>query len=176
MKTILLTSGLLMTTLLAGMPANGAEEPARPLQPLEFLVGHCWSGKFADGQSTDTHCFESVYGGHFIRDRHVVRGPKPDYQGESLYWRDGKTQKIQYMYFNSDGGVSNGSMQPQGDRLQFGDEEYTGPDGKVMRFRTIWEKKGENGYVATTEQQKGDQWAVAWRVEFARAAGGLPKT
>ncbi|NJO12449.1 MAG: hypothetical protein HC872_02145 [Gammaproteobacteria bacterium] len=151
--------------LLASSLASSGE---RTLEPLEFLVGHCWSGTFADGKSVDTHCFEAVYGGQFVRDRHVVRGDKPDYHGESLYWRDGQSGTIRYLYFNSDGGVSHGTLEPKADRLQFGDEEYTGPDGKVQRFRTVWQRRGADTYVATTEQQNGEEWQPAWRVEFTR--------
>ena len=43
------------------------------LEPLRFLLGHCWRGEFRNG-SVDVHCFESVYGGQHVRDRHEVTG------------------------------------------------------------------------------------------------------
>ncbi len=165
--------GLLSSTAITGRAATaGGAAGEGALQPLGFLVGHCWSGKFPDGKATDTHCFESVYGGRFIRDRHVVRGERPDYSGESMYWHDGRTGKVSYIYFNSDGGVSTGMLAEQGMRLQFGDEVYTAPDGKVTKYRTVWDRKGSDGYVAITEQQKDDEWVEAWRVEFAKQAAG----
>jgi len=162
--------GLMSSAATTGGAA--AADAAASLKPLEFLVGRCWSGKFPDGKATDTHCFESVYGGRFIRDRHVVRSERPDYSGETMYWHDGSTGKVSYIYFNSDGGVSTGTFAEQGTRLQFGDETYTAPDGKVTKYRTVWDRKGSDGYVTITEQQKGDTWVEAWRVEFAKQPAG----
>jgi hypothetical protein len=34
-------------------------------EPLAFLAEHCWQGTFADGKTTDKHCFSWVYGGKF---------------------------------------------------------------------------------------------------------------
>jgi Protein of unknown function (DUF1579) len=156
--------GAIALVLLAGV-ASAADSP---LQPLDFLVGHCWRGAFPDGKAVDTHCFESMLGGHFVRDRHVVRGERPDYSGESIYWFDPKSNRVSYVYFNSDGGQSTGTLAVDGERLQFGDETYTGPDGKVQRYRTVWERKGADAYVATTEQEANGTWTGAWRIEFAR--------
>jgi hypothetical protein len=145
-------------------------EPAQPdgqrLQPLEFLLGHCWRGSFPDGKSVDTHCFEGVYG-QFVRDLHIVQRDGPDYCGESVYWWDPQAQAVTYRYFNSDGGTSTGTMTAAGRRLQFANEVYTAPDGSKQTYRTSW-ARGENGYVAVTEQQQQDGWKEAWRIEFTR--------
>jgi hypothetical protein len=54
------------------------------LQPLQFLVGHCWRTTLKEGP-TDTHCFASVAEGQQIRDRHAVRKDgKVIYTGESV--------------------------------------------------------------------------------------------
>jgi len=42
------------------------------LQPLQFLVGHCWRTTLSEGP-TDTHCFVALEGGTQVRDRHTVR-------------------------------------------------------------------------------------------------------
>ncbi len=160
----------LVVVLLLAAGVASAEEA--PLAPLEFLVGSCWSGKFPDGKSTDTHCFESSLGGRLIYDKHVVRGDKPDYSGESVYYVDPQSKRVTFMYFNSIGGVSTGTLDAQGTRLQFADEEYTGADGKKQKYRTVWEQKGSDGYVALTEREAGDKWVEAWRIEFRRT----PKT
>ena len=81
--------------------------PAAPLraelEPLRFLLGHCWRGEFKNG-STDLHCFESVYGGQHVRDRHEVTGPDAPYRGETLYSWDGAAKRVGYTYWNSSGG------------------------------------------------------------------------
>jgi hypothetical protein len=159
----------MLALVLIGGAAFSAE-PGPSLQPFDFLVGHCWRGSFPDGKSEDTHCFESVYGGRFVRDRHVVRGEQPDYSGESIYWLDPRTRRISYLYFNSAGGVSTGIAVANGTKLQFGDEKYIGPDGKEQHLRTVWDRRGDDGYIAVTEQEANGTWVEAWRVEFRRAA------
>jgi len=68
------------------------------------------------------------------------------------------------------GGVSKGTVEVQGARLQFPNEEYTGPDGKVQKYRTVWDRAGADGYVAVTEQEASGKWVEAWRVHFSRVA------
>jgi hypothetical protein len=54
------------------------------LQPLGFLIGHCWQGQVAPGR-IDRHCFVALTDGA-IRDRHVVvEGGKRVMGGESVY-------------------------------------------------------------------------------------------
>jgi uncharacterized protein YndB with AHSA1/START domain len=126
--------------------AKAASAPLRPeLEPLRFLLGHCWRGEFRNG-SVDTHCFESVYGGQHVRDRHEVKGPGAPYRGETLYSWDGAAKRVGYTYWNSSGGVSRGTMAAKGEDLDFGDETYTGADGRKMTISTLWRKVGADAY------------------------------
>lgn len=78
-----------------------------PLQPLGALVGHCWTGPAPGNQGTDKHCFESVYGGQHIRDRHVVTvDGRPVYEGEAVY--SAKGSQVIFTYWNSLGGLGTG--------------------------------------------------------------------
>lgn len=115
------------------------------LEPLRFLLGHCWRGEFRDG-AVDTHCFESVYGGRHVRDRHEVKGPKGLYRGETLYSWNGASKQVEYTYWNSSGGVSRGAMAPKGDELDFGNESYTGANGRKLTISTRWRKAGTDAY------------------------------
>ncbi|MGA9583007.1 MAG: SRPBCC family protein [Allosphingosinicella sp.] len=125
----------------------GALPPAlrAELEPLRFLLGHCWRGEFKNG-AVDTHCFESVYGGRHVRDRHEVKGPGAPYRGETLYSWDGSAKQVGYTYWNSSGGVSRGTMAAKGDELDFGDETYTGADGRKTTISTMWRKVGADAY------------------------------
>jgi hypothetical protein len=162
-----------MRTLFTLLLVVSGSAPAAdaPLQPLEFLVGHCWQGAFPDGKSQDKHCFEPVFDGKFIRDRHVVTGERPPYSGETIYWLDHNAHQINYLYFASDGGVSTGIVEVKDGALTFPNEKYTGSDGKSQTLRTVWEHKGENEYVAVTEQEKAGKWIEAWRIDFKRVSG-----
>ena len=67
--------------MIAAALALAAASPA--LQPLQFLVGHCWRTTLKEGP-TDTHCFAET--GGQIRDRHAVRKDgQVIYTGESIY-------------------------------------------------------------------------------------------
>jgi uncharacterized protein YndB with AHSA1/START domain len=115
------------------------------LEPLRFLLGHCWRGEFKNG-AVDTHCFESVYGGRHVRDRHEVSGAGAAYRGETLYSWDGAARRVGYTYWNSSGGVSRGTMKGSPEGLDFGDETYTGPDGRKTVISTMWSKTGADSY------------------------------
>ena len=127
-----------------------ADAPAlRPgLEPLGFLVGHCWRGQFVTGEQ-DTHCFEPAFDGQHVRDRHEVTGGARLYRGETLYSADGGGA-VSFTYWNSSGGVSRGSMRPDVERLNFGDERYRGPDGREISLSTFWRRVGDDAYEAVT--------------------------
>jgi uncharacterized protein YndB with AHSA1/START domain len=129
-----------------------ADPPLRAeLRPLEFLVGHCWEGTLPDGKS-DRHCFESVYGGQHIRDHHVVSaqsGGPGVYSGETFYSAAGNG-RLAFVYFNSIGGVSQGSLGAEPDRLNFGEEHYRGPDGRQITLSVSWRRVGDDAYEAIT--------------------------
>lgn len=137
-----------MLTMLIALAA--AEPPAlrQGLEPLAFLVGHCWRGEFPKSGEQDTHCFDAVYDGQHVRDRHEVTGGKRVYKGETLYSFDGKATS--FTYWNSQGGVSRGTMRPHADRLDFGDESYTDPNGRRISLATHWRRVGGDAYEAVT--------------------------
>jgi uncharacterized protein YndB with AHSA1/START domain len=136
---------------LDALKARFAKSPATPpplraeLEPLRFLLGHCWRGEFRNG-AVDVHCFEGVYGGQHLRDRHEVTGPGAPYRGETLYSWDGAAKRVGYTYWNSSGGVSRGTMAATAEGLDFGDETYTGADGRKMTISTMWRKVGADSY------------------------------
>jgi hypothetical protein len=144
-----------------------ANDKGESLEAMAFLLGHCWRGTFPGGKAVDTHCYERVFG-QFIRDRHIVPRAGADYCGETIYWREPDSHAVSYLYFNSDGGTSRGTMEVAGARLEFGDEEYTGPDGRKQKFRTSWQREVSGAYLAVTEEQKDGKWKEAWRIRFER--------
>lgn len=164
--------GILMTVCVLSSGAVAQTDgtmPAEPLAPLRFLAGYCWNGTFANGKTTDEHCYEWVYGGKFLRDRHVVRGGAQPYQGETLYFWDGEAKAIAYIYFNSDGGVSRGTLQTEGDQLLFPAERYS-EGGKTREFSTTITRDGELGYASITHELKDGARVEAWRTSFKRGA------
>jgi uncharacterized protein YndB with AHSA1/START domain len=162
----------MIATLMALALAAQAPAPAlRPgLEPLGFLVGHCWQGTFATGEQ-DTHCFETAYDGQHVRDQHRVTGGARLYRGETLFSADGQ-RAVTYTYWNSIGGVSRGAMQPRPDRLDFGVETYRGPDGRESRMSTFWRRVGDDAYEAVTESS--DMPSMNRTVTYRRVADTVP--
>ena len=160
----------MIATLIALALAAGEPPALRAgLEPLGFLVGHCWAGALPTGE-TDTHCFESVYGGQHVRDRHEVTGGGGRYAGETFYSADG-AGGLAFVYFNSQGGVSRGTMRPGADRLHFGDEHYTAPDGRRITLSVSWRPDGADAYEATTVSQ--DAPAMNGTVRYERVAAPI---
>jgi hypothetical protein len=102
-----------------GLLAIAALALAQPgLRMFEPLVGHCWQGEAPGGAGTDTHCFEAVYGGEHVRDRHTVLvGGNAVYSGETLYSVEG--DRVSFTYWNSLGGVGRGNARRKSDAIDF---------------------------------------------------------
>lgn len=160
----------MIETLLA-LALAAAEAPAlRPgLEPIEFLVGHCWRGRFENG-TVDTHCFERVYDGQHVRDRHEVTGGETIYAGETFYSAD-PDGGIAFTYFNSLGGVSRGTMRAGPGQLNFGDEEYRGPDGREITLSVHWRPLGEDAYEVVTAS--ADAPAMNGTVRYDRVVDSI---
>lgn len=152
--------------LLIAAPAYATGDS--PLRMFDFLAGHCWQGRFANG-AVDTRCLSWVYGGQHLRDVHVVRGEGDDYCGETIYSVDGESGEVIFRYWNSLGGVSDGEMTFDGNVLVSADETYVGDDGRERVFRSSLKPLDERRYEAVTEERVGDGWREVSRVMFKRA-------
>ncbi len=155
--------------------AVAAAAAPTPYQPLAFLVGHCWRGTFPDGKVTDEHCFSWVYGGKFVRDQHVVHHGEgtPDDLGESIYLWDAATRQLQYLYIESDGGFSRGSVTAEADALVFPPTHYI-ENGAQQTYRSRWKRSGEAAYDVLTEFLVKDQWQPGFAVHMQQTNSGAP--
>lgn len=158
----MITTALAISILLAAPPADD------PLEPLRFLAGSCWQGRFPDGRNADTHCFEGFYGNAFLRDTHLVWGESDDYRGETIYHRDGANGAIVYRYWNSVGGVSDGAVVVEPGRLLFPGERYTSEDGSTIEMRSFMQPLDAGRYLARSERKVEAGWEPLWEMEFRR--------
>lgn len=154
---------LLAGLLIAAQPVESAPAMFAPLGPLGFLTGHCWQGEIAP-RRTDEHCFDAVLGGRAVRDRHRVTG---GYAGETLYSWNGATRRIDYSYWNNDGGVARGSLREHDGLLDFGDGVYRDQDGRQTRVPATWRKIDERTYETRSPAAAG-----ARVVRYVRMAPG----
>ena len=103
-KLRVILAGVLISSAVGS--SAGVAAPIEPLRPMAFLAGHCWKGQFADGKQTDEHCFAWLYDGKALRDTHTVRAPgRPDYVGETTYYWDSASKRVEFVYIENLGGV-----------------------------------------------------------------------
>jgi hypothetical protein len=130
------------------MAATASPIAQAPLQPFAPLVGHCFVGPLPGSEGTDRHCFESVYGGQHVRDRHIVTvGGKSVYEGETIYSARGG--QVIFTYWNSLGGLGTGSASLNPDLWRFSGTVHGSPDGKEQPIATSW-KLGPDGYAVSS--------------------------
>jgi hypothetical protein len=160
----------LLLALLFPVSCAALAEPVDALKPMAFLAGHCWKGTFADGKQTDEHCFTWLYDGKALRDVHTVRAPgRPDYIGETTYYADAATRQVQFLYIENLGGVSRGTMQPEGNALVFPPTQYVA-EGESMTYRVRWTRVDDVAYEAWSETQGKDGWATMFRMTLRRVS------
>lgn len=127
--------------------AAAIAQPA--LQPLAPLVGHCFSGPAPIAGAIDKHCFEAVYGGQHVRDRHVVTvDGRAAYEGEALY--SAKGQQVIFTYWNSLGGLGTGNADLRTDRWQFSGTIHATPSSAEQPMAATWTLVPD-GYEVTGE-------------------------
>jgi hypothetical protein len=158
---------ILLGLALLAAPGRAAEDPAPPehFQPMAFLVGSCWKGSFPDGQSTDEHCFEWIYG-KFIRDRHVVKGPKPDYIGETIYAYDPQQKKVIYWYVTNAGFFTTGSLEYTQEGIVFPEKVVSGSETKELK--TLFEPRLPDAYWVRSLERTSAGWKELWTMELKR--------
>ena len=155
-------AGVLISSAVAS--GLGVAAPIEPLRPMAFLAGHCWKGDFADGKQTDEHCFAWLYDGKALRDTHTVRAPgRPDYVGETTYYWDSASKRVEFVYIENLGGVSRGSMESMPDALVFPATQYVA-DGQSMTYRVRWTKLSDTSYEAWSEMQAKDGWTTMFKL------------
>jgi hypothetical protein len=124
-----------MIVALAALAAAQTAEPSR-ISALGSFVGSCWAADFTPTM-TDTHCFETMYDGAHIRDRHEVKEKgKSVYAGETIY--SGEGNEAVFTYFNSMGGVGHGTFQQHGATLHFKGSMRASPVAAPQPIDSQW--------------------------------------
>ncbi|HEX3421840.1 MAG TPA: hypothetical protein VHS33_00350 [Sphingomicrobium sp.] len=122
---------MLLGLLLAAQAAAPAD-----LSAFKPFVGACWRASFS-ATVNDTHCFEAMYGGAHVRDRHEVKeGGRTVYAGETIYSADGPD--LVFTYVNSLGGVGSGKVAASNAVLGFTGSMRASPDKAQEPIDTEW--------------------------------------
>jgi hypothetical protein len=105
------------------------------LEPFAPFAGSCWVADFTPTMR-DTHCFEAMYGGAHVRDRHEVRDAgNIVYAGETIFSLDAGS--IVFTYVNSLGGIGRGSITSDG-LLHFKGGMRPSPDKPKQPIDSEW--------------------------------------
>jgi hypothetical protein len=136
----------MLSFALMAAAAAGLAQPL--LEPWSALTGDCWEGQ-APGKGTDTHCFESVYGGQHVRDRHTVTvDGRVVYAGETIYSAAGP--KVIFTYWNSLGGLGTGEAVVNGSDWRFTGTIHATAAGKEQPMIARWTVSAD-GYAVHDE-------------------------
>jgi hypothetical protein len=157
--------------LLLMLVAGGTSAaPIEALQPLSFLAGHCWKGTIPATASTDEHCFAWTLDGRALRDSHVVRtAGRPDYRGETTYYWSPIAKSVEYLYLDSNGGVSRGLMETVANTLAFPPAEHVPGDGATV-YRVRWTPSGNNAYDSWAEKKAPDgSWQIMFKMTMTKS-------
>lgn len=136
---------------------------AQSFGPLEQLSGSCWVADVpSEGDvpaAQNIHCFEKMFGGQFIRDRHefISEGVDP-ITGESVYAPDGMGFKI--TNYSDLGSIE----QARADISENGELVFQ-VDKKI---RSILQLIDENSYELRQEERKGGSWNIVNTQMFTR--------
>lgn len=152
--------------LAARMTGSPSFSPATDL--FQPLLGACWSTRPDHNAAVDTHCFTDLLG-RYVRDRHIIPG-SPAYGGETFFFYDTENESVEFYYYNSIGGISDGSNVHAANGIAYDREYYRGPDGDNRTFRGRYEDMTHDGYTSVTEELQGDEWVEVSRQVFVRSS------
>lgn len=126
------------------LAAAAAASPADGLGVFDRLSGRCWEGKVSES-ALDVHCFEQIYGGAHVRDRHrVLIDGKPVYEGETIYSRE--AGRLMFIYLNSQGGVGHGEAKADARGICFTGEMRGEPEAAPQDIASCWHWRPDGGY------------------------------
>ena len=156
---------LICALALASCATPAAAQPIDRLEPLAFLEG-CWIGTFESApELRDERCYERGVDGHILRDRHDVIGT--GYGGETIYYWNQETRRIEVMYFASDGGRMTGRVAEEGGSLWVLDGRHVSERG-VQELRSRWVRAGD-GFAVETDRLEDGAWVRFMRIAYVRA-------
>src|SRR5437762_2036732 len=99
---------------------------------------------------------------------HTVRAPgRPDYIGETTYFWDSASKRVEYLYVENHGGISRGTVDTSTSGvLQFPPAQYVA-DGHTLTYRARW-TISDAAYEAWNETQGKEGWVTMTKLMLKR--------
>jgi hypothetical protein len=149
-----------------------AQQPATVdhLQPIRWMAGNTWTADPIDPSSGKKTHIDSVVSkspnGNNV-DFTVSFDGKPQYNG--FYTWDPATKQIRFWYTSSEGELSQGTVESDGDAL-LQTFTITGVDGKVTPLRSHVKPVSADGYDWNVETEKNGKWVELIHLHYSRKA------
>ena len=151
-----------MTNLILPLLAAAATPSPEGLVAFDHVLGRCWEGEIAPG-ALNVHCFNTVYGGAHVSDRHqVIVADEVVYEGETLYSRE--DQQLSFTYWNVLGGVGHGTGVADAEGICFTGTMRGRPDDMPRDVATCWRWQADGSYVVAS----GEESPVHFRLSDKR--------
>ncbi len=150
--------------------AQTSNDPLAPFGWFKDMAGHCWSGTYPDGKTSDTQCY-SVQFGRLLRGTIKLSGVHgsqavDNFEGDSVYAWNPKANRAQYTFWASDGTYGTGEMYREGERLIF---PPTGNADSPAAVRSVWHRVDADSFVVTREKRQGETWSKVFEVTYRRS-------
>ena len=174
-KPIVLTA--VVTLLLAAAGVTGqqsATKPveAKPMAPLEWLVGGVWTAdaaKMASGMRIETRYRWSDNGAYIRFTTHFVspQGTLKNYDGQ-FFWNP-EQSSLAMWYMDARNHITQGAIGVEGEVTQF---TFRGTDfeGKAADLRVLVARKTNDDYTWTLEEKQAAGWGQLASLEYLRTA------
>jgi len=92
---------------------------------------------------------------------------RPDYVGETTYYWDSASKRVEYLYVENLGGISRGTVESIPGALVFPATQYI-EGGNAMTYHVRWTIVEDGLYEAWSEAQSKDGWTTMFRVKMRR--------
>ena len=122
--------------------------------------------EFPDGTMLDTHRYEWMFGGKFLRNTHAVTTLDGAvlYEGEAVYGWDAQAEELRWWYFNSTGGHVTGNAVVDGDVVSALGVNRGAP-GQTDEVKSELEL-GEGSWTSTSYFKRGEEWEKRFTMTF----------
>jgi hypothetical protein len=163
----------LVTVATSAADAPASTDPLEPFGWFKDIAGSCWTGMHTDSKTTDTQCY-SVQFGRLMRGTIKLIGTSDDnkpvnFEGESVYAWNPKTERVQYTFWANDGTYGTGEMYPVGDHLVFPPANVDSPGAT----RLVWQKVDADNFIVIRERRTEGVWSKVFEVTYRRS-GAAP--
>jgi hypothetical protein len=164
---------MLAIIALAAAGAGAQAAPSETLAEGAFgwmreLAGHCWTGIYPDGATSDRQCYSSQYGRYLRGTIEIAggNGERAPYRGDSVFAWDPAAGEMKFYYWGSGGNHGTSVGRVDGDSIYFPNPPSADPNAPPTRTR--WTRMDAHSFRVTMEAEVDGQWVDRMAVTYRR--------